>query len=138
LKELPQAIERLEKRIADLTADMATIRDNNTFLVGGKPAAEATLTQALKGIPEYVDRWRRFPLAAQLISVGQHSLPTVKVSPAFTRYGETESSLIWAYGTRKAGPFYRVARAVRANRLTVLHGGDRVCLHRLLLVLNLN
>jgi N12 class adenine-specific DNA methylase/SAM-dependent methyltransferase len=62
LRELPQTIERLEKRIADLTADLATIRGNNAFLVGDKPLAEATLARALNAIPENVDRPRRFPL----------------------------------------------------------------------------
>ncbi len=62
LKELPQTIERLEKRLADLTADRVTIRGSNSFLVGGKPAAEPTLARALDALPENVDRPRRFHL----------------------------------------------------------------------------
>jgi N12 class adenine-specific DNA methylase len=62
LRELPQSIERLEKRIADLTQDMATVRENDTFLVGGKPVVESALARALNAIPEIVDRQRRFPL----------------------------------------------------------------------------
>jgi hypothetical protein len=59
---LPQSIERLEKRIADLTQDMATVSANDSFLVGGKTVVESALARVLNAIPENVDRQRRYPL----------------------------------------------------------------------------
>src|ERR1019366_5605603 len=37
LRELPEQIDRLEKRLAALTADMATVQRNDEITVGGKP-----------------------------------------------------------------------------------------------------
>ncbi len=62
LRELPERIDRLEKRLAALTADRATVQGSDEFLVGGKPGSEAVLGKALNTLPELVDRPRRFPL----------------------------------------------------------------------------
>ena len=62
LRELPERIGRLEKQIAGLTADMATIRGTDGVTVGGKPLAEAVLANALNRVPEKVERTRQFPL----------------------------------------------------------------------------
>jgi N12 class adenine-specific DNA methylase/tRNA G46 methylase TrmB len=59
MKELPEHVERLERRIAGLTADMATVKGNAEVTVGGKPFSETALAKALNSIPD-VDR--RFPL----------------------------------------------------------------------------
>ena len=62
LRELPERIGRLEKQIAGLTADMASIRSNDAVTVGGKPFAEAGLANALNRVQEKVERTRQFPL----------------------------------------------------------------------------
>jgi N12 class adenine-specific DNA methylase len=66
LRELPEQIERLERRIEALTADRNTIAggDAGAIIIGGrgvsqKDAPEA-LTRALERVPEIVDR--KFPL----------------------------------------------------------------------------
>ncbi|WP_238602679.1 DEAD/DEAH box helicase family protein [Fimbriiglobus ruber] len=60
MRELPQTIDRLQKRLAALTADAATISRNNELTVAGKPADEKTLGHALDRLPELVDHRRQF------------------------------------------------------------------------------
>jgi hypothetical protein len=62
LRELPETIARLEKRLADLTADMTTVHGSDGLLVNGRPGSEATLGGALGRLPQFVDQPRRFPL----------------------------------------------------------------------------
>ncbi len=62
LRELPQTIERVGKRLAALTTDAATIRDNDGLTVGGKPGDEKVLGNALDRLPDQVDRRRQFPV----------------------------------------------------------------------------
>jgi N12 class adenine-specific DNA methylase len=59
MKELPEHIDRLEKRIAGLTADMEMVKGNGEVTVGGKPFSETALAKVLSSIPD-VDR--KFPL----------------------------------------------------------------------------
>ncbi len=54
--ELPMTIDRLQTRIANLTADIATIRDNHV------PASPEGLARRLANIPETVRETRSFPL----------------------------------------------------------------------------
>ncbi|OWK39469.1 DEAD/DEAH box helicase family protein [Fimbriiglobus ruber] len=58
LRELPQTIERLEKRLEALTADASTVAASK----GMTPGTEAALGQALTQIPDEVDRRRVFPI----------------------------------------------------------------------------
>jgi N12 class adenine-specific DNA methylase len=62
LRELPERIERLEKRLSALDADRATVRGSDACLVGGKPGSETLLAKALNAIPDSVERTRRFAI----------------------------------------------------------------------------
>ncbi|WP_238602664.1 DEAD/DEAH box helicase family protein [Fimbriiglobus ruber] len=62
LRELPQTIERLEKRLDALTSDAATVEGSKGMTVGKKSGTEAILGQALNRIPDEVDRRRLFPI----------------------------------------------------------------------------
>ncbi|WP_020469620.1 LAGLIDADG family homing endonuclease [Zavarzinella formosa] len=62
LRDLPQIIQRLDNRIADITTDMETVRSNDGLLIRGNPASETDLARSLKVLPELVDNTRRFPL----------------------------------------------------------------------------
>ncbi|WP_238602692.1 hypothetical protein [Fimbriiglobus ruber] len=62
LRELPQTIERLEKRLEALTEDAATVEGSKGMTVGEKPGTEVVLGQALNRIPDEVDRRRVFPI----------------------------------------------------------------------------
>ncbi|OWK35497.1 hypothetical protein [Fimbriiglobus ruber] len=58
LRELPQTIDRLEKRLEALTADAKTVERSK----GMMPGTEAALGQALNRIPDEVERRRVFPI----------------------------------------------------------------------------
>jgi hypothetical protein len=62
LRDLPERIERLERRLAGLTADMATLATGGGLTVNGKPANEAALSRALTMIPDRVDWPRMYPV----------------------------------------------------------------------------
>jgi hypothetical protein len=68
LRELPQAIERLSRRLSDLTADQATATAHagDPITIGSRVCpredAAAVLGQALSALPERVSQTRRFPL----------------------------------------------------------------------------
>jgi hypothetical protein len=68
LRELPQTIERLYKRLAALTADMTTIAsgDPGSFVIGGRSVSQqdapAALTGALDRISDQVGQQRQFSL----------------------------------------------------------------------------
>ena len=66
LRELPQTIERLEKRIASLDADMKTVEggDEGIITVGGRNVRpqEPAMANALNRIPDLVDYTRKFPI----------------------------------------------------------------------------
>ena len=62
LRELPESIDRLEKRLAAMQADMTTVQRNDQFSVSGKPGSEAALGAALARLPQFTDQIRRFPL----------------------------------------------------------------------------
>jgi N12 class adenine-specific DNA methylase len=68
LRELPQTIERLEKRIASLDADMKTVDggDEGIVTVGGRNVRpqEPALANALNRIPDLVDYTRKFPVGS--------------------------------------------------------------------------
>jgi hypothetical protein len=67
-RELPQTIERFDKRFASLTADMKTVAggDPNSIIIGGRGVAQndivAVLTNALDRIPDQVMNTRQIPL----------------------------------------------------------------------------
>jgi N12 class adenine-specific DNA methylase len=66
LRELPEQIERLERRIEALTADRGTIAsgDAGAIIIGGRSVSQKdapeVLTRALERVPEIADR--RYPL----------------------------------------------------------------------------
>jgi len=62
LRELPERIERLQRRLAGLTADQATLRTSDGYEVNGKPGSEAALSRALTMIPDRVDWPRMYPV----------------------------------------------------------------------------
>jgi hypothetical protein len=62
IRELPQSVERLEKRIAGLTADMATITASDEFTIHGQPFTEPALAKALNSIPDHVENTRRYAI----------------------------------------------------------------------------
>jgi len=68
LRELPETIDRLKKRIADLTADQATLaaHDGDPFIIGGRPCNRAEAAEALgrrlDALPEKVRETGRFPV----------------------------------------------------------------------------
>jgi len=70
LRELPATIERLEKRIDGLTADMATLdaRSDDPITIGGRACnhkdAADILGHRLKSLPENVHETRRVPLGS--------------------------------------------------------------------------
>jgi len=68
LRELPETIDRLKKRIADLTADQAALaaHDGDLFTIGGRACNRAEALEALgrrlDSLPEKVRETGRFPL----------------------------------------------------------------------------
>src|SRR5205814_7432790 len=61
-RELPEHIDRLERRLAALAADTTMVHGSDEFSVNGRPGSESILGVALDRLPDSVDRPRRFPL----------------------------------------------------------------------------
>lgn len=62
LRELPERIGRLERRLSGLGADAAVLSKGEGLLVNGKPGNEQALSRALTMIPDRVDWARMFPI----------------------------------------------------------------------------
>ncbi len=68
IRELPETIARLTRRVADLTADMGTLagHDSDPIAIGDHAYAEADaikpLGKHLNSIPDHVHETRRYPL----------------------------------------------------------------------------
>jgi N12 class adenine-specific DNA methylase len=99
IRDLPQTIGRLTKRVADLTADMGTLsaheRDKLTIgghAYAGEDAAKA-LARQLNAIPDQAHQTRRYPLGVYhglAFGIEVHPLgsPDAYLEGAVTRYGQ--------------------------------------------------
>jgi N12 class adenine-specific DNA methylase/predicted RNA methylase len=97
LKELPSQIDRLTRRVADLTADMGTLaaHGRDQLIIGGQAFAEddaiKPLTRQLNAVPEKVHEMRRFPLGVYRgmtfgIAVNPLGAPDAYLEGATTRH----------------------------------------------------
>jgi N12 class adenine-specific DNA methylase len=60
LRELPQTIDRTDKRLAALIEDYATLTEGEGWAVNGKTGTEAILAKALNSLPDQVEHRRQF------------------------------------------------------------------------------
>src|SRR5262249_5078461 len=98
LKELPADIARLERRIAGLTADMATAaayRPTSPVTIGSMPYAREEAVEALgkrlERLPERVQEHHSVPLGVYRgltfgLTLHPHGSPDVYVAGALTRF----------------------------------------------------
>src|SRR5205085_8649219 len=61
VRELPDTIARLDRRLAALDADAATVQGNDDFTIGEQPMTDPLLARRLNAIPDHVEHTRRFP-----------------------------------------------------------------------------
>jgi hypothetical protein len=97
LRELPETIARLTKRVADLTADLGTLaaHDRDPLSIGGQHHAEEDavkpLARQLNAIPDRTHETRRYPLGTYRglafgIVVNPIGAPDVYLEGATTRH----------------------------------------------------
>jgi hypothetical protein len=102
VKELPEKIDRLQKRIADLTEDMATAKahEHDRIIIDGRPRQKEDVQEALaailKTVPTMVFQPRRIPLGVYRglsfsLDLSPRDNPSVCVQGAATRFLELSS-----------------------------------------------
>ena len=110
LRELPETIARLTKRVADLTADLATLAAHagDPITIGGRAYAERGRRRrprpaARTPCPDKVRETRRFPLGIYRgltfgLVLHPHGAPDVYLEGAATRHGHALPRRITARG----------------------------------------